>query len=85
MGDIVNPATGARLNFPEAADVAYARAQEFQKLSADERLKQIEELMRIGLDMVRQSPRREEIQRRLESQELEWRQIQRQLFEKYGR
>jgi hypothetical protein len=50
-------------------------AQEFRRLSPEERWKQITELMEIGMNMVRTSPRRAEIERRMEAQEAEWRNL----------
>ncbi len=84
MNDLIDPTTGLPLKFPNPAKEAYARAQEFRRLTADERWRQIAELMEIGMNMVRNSPRRVEIERRMEAQEVEWREVQRKLFREYG-
>jgi hypothetical protein len=85
MHDIIDPLTGLPLRFPRPADEANARAQEFRRLPADERWKQISQLMEIGMNMVRNSPRRAEIENRLEAQEAEWQRVQRELFSQYGK
>jgi hypothetical protein len=84
MNDVVDPVTGLPLKFPNSGEEAYARAQEFRRLSPDERWKQIAELMEIGMNMVRDSPRRAEIERRMEAQEVEWQRLQRKVFNQYG-
>ena len=84
MNDIIDPATGLPLKFPSSADEMYARAQEFRRLSPDERWKQITDLMEFGMNMVHASPRRAEIERRMEAQEAEWQQLQRKVFSEYG-
>lgn len=84
MNDVIDSATGSPLRFPDPAEEAYARAREFRRLSSEDRWRQIAELMEIGMDMVRHSPRRAEIERRLEAQEAEWRELQRKVFSQYG-
>jgi hypothetical protein len=84
MSDLIDPATGLPLKFPDSTAEAYARAQEFRRLSPEERWKQIAELMEIGMNMVHRSPRRAEIERRMEAQELEWQRLQRKVFSQYG-
>jgi len=84
VNDVIDPATGSPLKFPNSAAEVYARAQEFRRLSPEERWKQIAELMEIGMNMVRTSPRRAEIERRMEAQEAEWQRLQRKVFSQYG-
>lgn len=84
MNVFVDPATGSPLKFPNPAEEAYARAQEFRRLSPEERWKQISELMEIGMNMVRNSPKRAETERRMEAQEAEWQRLQEKLFSQYG-
>jgi hypothetical protein len=84
VNDVIDPATGLPLRFPSSAAEIYARAQEFRRLSPEERFKQIAELMEIGMNMVRASPRRAEIERRMEAEEAEWKRIQQEVFKKYG-
>jgi hypothetical protein len=85
MNDILDPVTGASLKFPKPADEAFARAEEFRRLSVEERWKQISELMEFGMKMVRDLPRRAEIERRMEAKEVEWQRLQTELFSKYGK
>jgi hypothetical protein len=80
MSDVIDSETGSSLRFPDPAEEAYARAQEFRRLSPEERWRQIAELRAIGMTMVHHSPRRAEIERRLEAQEAEWQEFQRRLF-----
>jgi hypothetical protein len=83
VNPIVEPDSESLLIFPNSADEAYARAQEFRRLSPEERWKQILELMEIGLTMVRNLPRRAEIERRMEAEEEEWRRLQQELFRQH--
>ncbi|CAN5215777.1 hypothetical protein BH10PLA2_BH10PLA2_29850 [soil metagenome] len=83
MNPLVEPDTESLLIFPNAADEAYARAQEFRRLSPEERWAQILELMGIGLTMVHNSPRRAEIERRMEAEEAEWWRLQQELFRQH--
>ncbi len=85
MSEVIDPTTGLPLKFPRRADEAYARALEFRQLSAEDRWKQISELMELGMNMVRNSPRRAEIERRMDAQEAEWRRLQRELFSQYDK
>jgi hypothetical protein len=72
------------LRFPDSAEDAYARAQEFRRLLPEERWKQIAGLMEIGMNIVYRSPRRAEIERRMEDHETEWQELQRKVFSQYG-
>jgi hypothetical protein len=84
MNKLIDPATGLPLRFPNPRAEAYARAQEFRRLSPDERWKQIAGLMEIGMNIVHASPRRAEIERRMEAEETEWKQLQRKVFSQHG-
>ena len=84
VNDVIDPATGLPLKFPNSAAEVYARAREFRRLSPEDRWKQIAELMEIGMNMVHTSPRRAEIERRMEAQEAEWQRLQRKLFSQHG-
>jgi hypothetical protein len=83
VNEITDPTTALPLKFPNPAREAYRRAQEFQRLSPEDRWNHIAELMEIGMKMVRSSPRRQEIERRMEAQELEWRRLQQKVFSEY--
>ena len=82
--DVIDPATGLPLKFPNSAAEVYARAQEFRRFSPHGRWKQITELMEIGMNMVHNSPRRAEIERRMEAQEADWKRLQLRVFSQYG-
>jgi hypothetical protein len=70
--------------FPDPLEEAYRRAQEFQRLSPDERWRQIIGMMALGWEMVRSSPRRKQIEERFAEHEAEWRRIQQELFARYS-
>jgi DNA polymerase III psi subunit len=84
MDNSVDVAGSEPLAFPSTAKEARSRAMEFRRLTADERWKEIADLMEIGMNMVRSSPRRAEIEKRMEAQEAEWQQIQQRLFSQHG-
>ena len=83
MNKVIDPATGLPLRFPNRGPKP-TLAQEFRRLSPHERWKQITELMEIGMNMVHVSPRRAEIERRMEAQEAEWKRLQQRVFSQYG-
>ena len=72
------------LQFPDPQEVARQRAEAFQRLSSTERWREMAAMMAFGWEMVRTSPRRAEIERRMQDQEDEWRQIQQEIFARYG-
>jgi hypothetical protein len=72
------------VQFPDPRVEAARRAAEFQRLSPDERWRELAALMAFGWSMVRSSPRREAIEKRMQEQEEEWRKIQRELFARHG-
>jgi hypothetical protein len=84
MDEIITDEAGLPLRFPDWRAEAYARAQEFRRLSSDERWAEIASLMSAGHRMVQLSPRRDEILKRWEEEEANWQRIQRKLFEQHG-
>jgi hypothetical protein len=72
-------------HFPDPLEEAARRAREFQQLPPDERWRQVAGMMELALTMVRMSPRRAWVEKRLEEQETEWRRIQQELFTRHGR
>jgi hypothetical protein len=72
------------LKFPDPMEEARKRAKEFQRLSPDDRWREIAALMAFGLSMARSSPQREAIERRMDEQEREWQRVQKELFAQYG-
>ena len=72
------------LQFPDPQTEARRRAEEFQRLSPTERWNDIAALMAFGWAMVRSSPNRAAIEKRMEEQEMRWQQIQEELFARHG-
>ena len=72
------------LRFPDPQEVAREQAEAFQRLSSTDRWREMAAMMAFGWRMVRTSPRRAEIERRMQAQENEWRRIQEELFARYG-
>jgi hypothetical protein len=73
------------LRFPDPAEEARMRSEEFQCLPTDERFRQLAALMAFGWRMVRSCPNPQAAEQRLDEQEERWRQIQRELFARHGR
>jgi hypothetical protein len=71
--------------FPDPQEEARKRAEEFRCLPPEERWREIAAMMAFGWRMVRSSPRRAEIERRMDEQERDWQRIQRELFARHGR
>ena len=71
--------------FPDPLEEAARRAEEFQRLPPETRLREIAALMELGLAMTRVSARRDWIERRLAEQEAQWQQSQRELFAAHAR
>ena len=71
--------------FPDPMDEARKRAEEFQRLSSDDRWREMAAMLAFGWATVKSSPRREAIERRMEEQERDWQRIQKELFARYGR
>jgi phosphosulfolactate synthase (CoM biosynthesis protein A) len=72
------------LKFPDPQEEARKRAEEFQRLSSTDRWREMAAMMAFGWEMVRTSPRRADIERRMRDQEDEWRRIQEEIFARYG-
>jgi hypothetical protein len=58
-------------------------AQEFQRLSPYERFKELARIHELGMAIIKSSPDREAIERQMEEDELEWRRIQQEIFDRY--
>ena len=70
--------------FPDPQEEARKRAAEFQRLTPEEKWREMAAMMAFGWAMVRASPRRAAIEQRMEEQEREWQRIQRELFARHG-
>ena len=71
--------------FPDPKDEARRRAEAFQRLPPPDRWRELGSMMAFGWAMIRSSPRRTAIEKRLAEQELQWRQIQQAIFARHGR
>lgn len=71
--------------FPDPTSEARLRAEEFQRLPVDQRWREIAALMALGLEMVRNSPEREAIEKRMLESERRWQELQRELFTRHAR
>jgi DNA-directed RNA polymerase specialized sigma subunit len=60
------------------------RADEFQRLSVDERFKRISEETARVWQLINSSPDREEILKEIDAEEEEWKRIQKDLFDRFG-
>ena len=84
MNEIIVEATGQPLKFPDPHEDARARAEEFQRLSPDARFREIFAMMAYGLNMVRSSPRRAEIEKRWQEEEQALTRFYQEAFAKHG-
>ena len=78
------PSMNVPLQFPDPQKEARRRAEEFQRLTPAQRWHEMAALMAFGRAMVRASPQRKAIEKRMEDQEMAWRLIQQELFARYG-
>jgi hypothetical protein len=85
MHDIIIEETGLPLKFPDPAEEAYARAQEFRRLSSDVRFQQIASMMAWGLQQVQLSKRRATTEQRWNAEESAWQEMQQELIQRYGK
>jgi hypothetical protein len=72
------------LKFPDRHEEARKRAAEFQRLSPEDRWREIAALFAFGWAMVRSSPQRAAIEARMDEQEREWQRIQKELFARHA-
>lgn len=70
--------------FPDPMEEARLRAEEFQRLPVEQRWLEIAALSALGLKMVRISPDREAIEKRMLESEQRWHEIQQELFARHG-
>jgi hypothetical protein len=73
------------LQFPDPREEARKRGEEFQRLPADERVRQILDTIESGLILIRHSPNRQKIEEMQSAREAEWQRIQAELFRNHGR
>ena len=70
--------------FPDPMDEARKRAEEFQRLSSDERLRDLLDTIETGLIVLRESPHREAVERLTLEREREWQRAHREVFRRHG-
>jgi hypothetical protein len=70
--------------FPDQADLIYEESREFRRLSPDERLSRMLDLIASGEMLMSLSPKREIAERLREQSELEWQFAFKQLFARHG-
>jgi hypothetical protein len=72
-------------HFPDPLEEARLRAEEFQRLSVNERLRQLLDTIETGLVLVRESPNRRVNDELFMKRESEWQRIQAELFKTNGK
>ena len=80
MNELIVEATGLPLRFPDPRAEAYARAQEFRRMSPEGRVEYLAGVIETGMTLIRQSPKRRIIDDLFARREAEWQRIQRELF-----
>lgn len=71
--------------FPHSADVIAEEAERLRNLPAQERVREIMEMVDIGDRQLAASPQREAILARIEAEERAWQEAHRRVFRRYGR
>lgn len=80
MNELIVEATGLPLRFPDPREEAYARAEEFRRLSPQKRVEYLADVIETGMTLIRQSTKRRIIDDLFAKREAEWQRIQRELF-----
>jgi len=70
--------------FPDPLKEAARRAEQFQQLPQDERVRQLMDVIQTGLILVRESQNQEAMERVFQQREAEWQRIQRECFASHG-
>jgi hypothetical protein len=73
------------VRFPSEVDKIYEEAQAFRRLSPEERVRTIFDLIASGMRMLETSPKRDAARRLQEASEAEWQRIQKELFARHVR
>lgn len=84
MSDTLSAENTPTLTFPDWRAEAFARAEEFRRLPAEVRLRDITAMMAWGLEMVRKSPRRAAIEAAWQEQESQWQERHRKVIAEHG-
>jgi len=73
------------LQFPDAQEEARKRAEEFQRLSPDARVRELLDTIETGMVLIRESQNRLAIDRLHLEREQQWQRVQRELFRHHAR
>jgi hypothetical protein len=73
------------IRFPHPADVIAEEAERFRRLSPPERVRELIEVVEVGLRQLQESPRRSEIEAQILESEEAWQESQRRVFKRHGR
>jgi hypothetical protein len=73
------------IRFPAEADKIHEEAQAFRRLSPEERVRTIFDLISSAVRFLENSPKAETGRRLQEAQETEWQRIQKELFARHVR
>jgi len=72
------------IRFPDEREKIFREAEAFRRLSPDERMAAIMDVIALGLAMIRDSPNREAIEQLQREHEEAWRKAQKELFARLG-
>jgi hypothetical protein len=81
MSDIIVEETGLPMRFPDYRETIREEAEAFRRLSPEQRLRHLDDVLRAGLHLARISPNREANERLFLERESQWRRIQQELIE----
>ncbi|MCI0378973.1 MAG: hypothetical protein L0215_15300 [Gemmataceae bacterium] len=70
--------------FPDPQELARQRAEEFQRLTPDNRIREIMDTIETGMLLLRESPNRQRIDELFLQREANWQRLQKELFRKHG-
>ena len=71
-------------HFPDPREEAHRQAQEFQRLSVEDRLSAILDTIETGMFLLQMSPDRESIDRVYLDREAAWQGLQKELIRRHG-
>jgi hypothetical protein len=73
------------LQFPDPLVEARRRAEEFQHLTNEERIRLMLDTIETGFFLIRESPNRQATQKLSQDREADWQRVQTELFRKHVR
>ena len=72
------------IRFPDERKEKYEAAAAFQRLSSEEKMAAIFDLISLGASMMQESPHKEAMKRLQEAHEAAWQKAQKELFARHG-